>query len=301
MTLFMDNIFDSNRKVFDLEYKQCLVRNFRLLVSAFAFFCTFTAVFAQSNNAIPPKPVPAVYVHDYSGWLSGTEKSNLEYKLRRYWDSTSTQIVVMIRPDLGDFDRASYAFELGNQWGIGDKNKKNGVVVLIKTEQPDRGVFIATGYGAEGGLTDLTSGRIIRNTMSPAFRSQQYYIGIDEGTNEIMKALSGEFTRTAQDDEIGVDTAFFFMIIVFFLIFLFIRFRMRQMRKNGHWYTNDGSMEEDAYPQRRRNRGGNTWWIGGGGWGSGGGGGFGGGGGGGFSGGDFGGGSFGGGGAGGDW
>jgi uncharacterized protein len=207
----------------------------------------------------------------------------------------------MIRPDLGDFDRASYAFELGNQWGIGDKNKKNGVVVLIKTEQPDRGVFIATGYGAEGGLTDLTSGRIIRNTMSPAFRSQQYYTGIDEGTNEIMKALSGEFKRTAQDDEIGVDTAFFFMIIVFFLIFLFIRFRMHQMRKNGHWYTNDGSMEEDAYPQRRRNRGGNTWWIGGGGWGSGGGGGFGGGGGGGFSGGDFGGGSFGGGGAGGDW
>jgi uncharacterized protein len=296
----MDNIYDLDKGTFDKEQKKCQVGSFRLFISIFFFFCTFTAVFAQNNNVIPPKPVPAVYVHDYSSWLSDTEKSNLEYKLRRYWDSTSTQIVVMIRPDLGDYDRASYAFELGNKWGIGDKKKKNGVVVLIKTEQPDRGVFIATGYGAEGGLTDLTSGRIIRNTMTPAFRAQQYYKGIDDGTNEIIKALSGEFERTAESDEIGVDTAFFFMIVVFFLIFLFIRFRMRKMRKTGHWYTNDGSSEEDAYPQRRNRGGGGGWWIGGGGFG---GGGFGGGssGGGGFSGGDFGGGSFGGGGAGGDW
>jgi uncharacterized protein len=190
-------------------------------------------------NVIPPKPEPAVYVHDYAGWLSSGEKSQLEYKLRRYWDSTSTQIVVMIRPDLGDYDRASYAFELGNKWGIGDKKKNNGVVMLIKTEQPDRGIFIATGYGAEGGLTDLAAGRIIRNTMGPYFREQRYYQGIEAGINDIMRELGGEFVRDPQQDDGGEIIGLLFVLVVFLIIFLIIRYRMRQMRKNGRWYTNN--------------------------------------------------------------
>ena len=267
--------------------KTCLI--------AVLLFCS-SGLWAQtSTDPIPPKPEPAVYVHDYSGWLSGNEKAQLEYKLRRYWDSTSTQIIVMIRPDIGDYDRAAYAFELGNRWGVGDKKKNNGVVVLIKTEQPDRGVFIATGYGAEGGLTDLTSGRIIRNTMGPFFREQRYYNGIDAGLNEMIQALSGEFDRTTESG--NPDDWFILLLFLgfFLFFFLYIRYRMRQMRKGGRWYTHDThSPYEDPYPTRRgRGNTGGGWWIGGGGS-SGGGGGS-------FGGGDFGGGSFGGGGAGGDW
>ena len=268
------------------------------LYLAIALLLVHNTLSAQTGgNVIPPKPDPAVYVHDYAGWLSGSEKSQLEYKLRRYWDSSSTQIVVMIRPDLGDYDRASYAFELGNKWGIGDKKKNNGVVMLIKTEQPDRGVFIATGYGAEGGLTDLAAGRIIRNTMGPYFREKRYYQGIDAGINDIMQELRGEFVRDPQQDDTGDMAGLLFVLVVFLIIFLIIRYRMRQMRKNGRWYTNnDSDTYEDPYPSRR-GRSGGTWWIGGGG--SSGGGSWGGGGG--FDGGSFGGGSFGGGGAGGDW
>lgn len=247
------------------------------------------ASFAQKNDEVfPPKPNPAVYVHDYSGWLNDQQKSALEYKLRRYWDSTSTQIVVMIRPDLGDYDRATYAVELGNRWGIGGKERDNGVVILIKTEAPDRGVFIATGYGAEGGLTDLMSGRIIRNTMSPFFREKKYYEGIDAGVDDIIKVLAGEFegkdsSQTPQDGGAGL----FMLLIIALIIFIVIR-RMRKLREGGDWYTHSGP---------RHNSGGGGWWMGGGGsgWGGSGGGG------GGFGGGSFGGGSFGGGGAGGDW
>ncbi|MEZ4892734.1 MAG: TPM domain-containing protein [Saprospiraceae bacterium] len=96
------------------------------------------------------KPDPAVYVHDYASWLSQSEMMFSRQKLRAYHDSTSTQIVVLIRPDIGDYDRSSYAFELGNRWGVGQKGKEQQVVMLVKTEQPERGVFIATGYGAEG-------------------------------------------------------------------------------------------------------------------------------------------------------
>ncbi|MFN4257325.1 MAG: TPM domain-containing protein, partial [Saprospiraceae bacterium] len=109
----------------------------RLLLAM--LFIGFQA-FAQTDAALfPPKPEPAVYVHDYAGWLTPDEKTRLEQKLVRYSDTTSTQIVVMIRPDIGDYDKASYAFELGNRWGIGRKQKNNGVVVLIKTEAPERG------------------------------------------------------------------------------------------------------------------------------------------------------------------
>lgn len=248
---------------------------------------------AQDNSdPFPAKPEPAVYVHDYAGWLTPNEKAMLEQKLRTYRDSTSTQIVVMIRSDIGDYDKASYAFELGNRWGIGRKDKNNGVVMLIKTTPPDRGIFIATGYGTEGAIPDITAGRIIRNTMAPYFRQEQYYQGIDAGVNDIIQALGGEFA--ADGDDAQDSTAGAIVFLVFLCLFLVVAIAFYRARKGmGTMYAND---DRGTY-QRGRNRGGyggGGWWMGGGGggndsgWGGGGGG-------------DFGGGSFGGGGAGGDW
>ncbi|HLP92541.1 MAG TPA: TPM domain-containing protein [Saprospiraceae bacterium] len=252
------------------------------------------ALEAQSQELFPPKPEPAVYVHDYAGWLSPAQKNALEQKLRLYWDSTTTQIVVMIRPDIGDYDKASYAFELGNRWGIGQKDKDNGVVMLIKSEAPDRGVFIATGYGAEGALPDITAGRIIRNTMAPFFRQNQYYEGINAGLDDIISALSGEFKKDGPQQVTQWKTILIlaFIMIVFLLILGTIVYKLRNA---GKWITHSGSGRNRNDPW-----GGGGWWIGGGGGSSGGWGGSSGG----SSwggGGSFGGGSFGGGGAGGDW
>ncbi|MBL7797989.1 MAG: TPM domain-containing protein [Saprospiraceae bacterium] len=249
----------------------------------------------ESSELFPEKPDPAVFVHDYSGWLSAQEKFILEDRLQRYRDSTSTEIVVMIRPDIGGFDRSSYAFELGNRWGIGRKSKNNGIVVLIVTEQPNRGAFIATGYGTEGALPDITAGRIIRNTMIPYFKQEQNFQGIDAGLTDIMRALAGEFKADKSDRE--APPAWIFLILALSLIIIIVVVAY-VVSKNSTVYTGTG----------RRNRGGDDWWHGGGfgGWGGGsfgGGGGWGGGssGGGGWGGGGFGGGSFGGGGAGGSW
>ena len=258
--------------------------------------CAAPLLRAQSDdNVFPPKPEPAVYVHDYSGWLGGGEKATLEEKLRRYHDSTSTQIVVMIRPDLGGYDKASYAFELGNRWGIGRKDKNNGVVMLIKSEPPDRGIFIATGYGTEGALPDITAGNIIRNTMAPYFRQQQYYQGIDAGVDDVFKALGGEFTADQSEELNG--SALLILLIIFAILIGVIIFVFYRVKKGiGTSYTADGK----GRSRRSHDPFGGGWWIGGGGFGggsSGGGSSWGGG----SDGGSFGGGSFGGGGAGGDW
>ena len=61
--------------------------------------------FAQDGSVIPPKPDPAVYVNDYSQWLNTTEKDQLEQQLRALYDTTSTQVVLMIRPDIGFYGR----------------------------------------------------------------------------------------------------------------------------------------------------------------------------------------------------
>jgi uncharacterized protein len=237
------------------------------------------------DELFPPKPDPAVYVHDYSGWLSEQEKATLEMKLRRYADTTSTQVVVMIRPDIGDYDRASYAFELGNRWGIGRKDKNNGVVVLIVSDPPQRGVFIATGYGVEGALPDITASQIVRHLMIPRFKEGRYFEGINAGLDGIMAALAGEFQADRLDRTLRIPL---WVVIVFLLLmFLFVRY----MIKHGTMYTGTGPMHRGPM---RTYRGGRHWGggfgggFGGGGWGGGGGGG-------------FGGGSFGGGGAGGSW
>lgn len=257
-----------------------------------------TGAVAQSDtNLFPPKPEPAVYVHDYAGWLSEGQRNTLEIKLRRYWDSTSTQVVVMIRPDLGDYDKTTYAIELGNRWGIGRKDKNNGVLMLIKSEAPDRGIFIATGYGTEGALPDITAGRIIRNTMAPFFRQQQYYEGINAGTDDIIRALAGEFKDDAKREGGGAGWIVLVIFGAFVLVFVVLYI---VAKKRGTLYTHSGR----GLSRRSRgpfDGGGGGWWIGGGGFGGGSSGGSGWGDGGGFGGGDFGGGGFGGGGAGGDW
>jgi uncharacterized protein len=261
--------------------KACL----RVFWVALAFLPSFLGA---QTDVFPPKPEPAVYVHDFSNWLDRNQVAMLEEKLRRYHDSTSTQLVVMIRPDLGDYDKSSYAIELGNRWGIGKKSKNNGVVMLIKSEQPDRGIFIATGYGTEGALPDILAGQIIRNTMGPFFREKKYYEGIDAGTNEIIKALSGEFKNDGEpgDAKAGMVVLVIFLI-VFFLILFFV---FRAAKRGARMITHSGA-------------GGSMWgagWGAGSGWGGGGSSGgssWGGG----SDGGSFGGGSFGGGGAGGDW
>jgi len=261
----------------------------RLSVLWLAMLFSFP-VFAQSDNDVfPPKPEPAVYVHDYAGWLNPSQKNALEAKLRRYHDSTSSQIVVMIRKDLGDYDRTTYAIELGNRWGVGKKSKNNGVIMLIKTEAPDRGIFIATGYGTEGALPDITAAQIIRNTMAPYFKQQQYYEGIDAGTNEIIKALTGEFKNEGEE---GDAKAGMIVLLIVFIVFCLIIFFVWRAAKRGYKTISSGGSSR---------HGGGDWWIGGGGFGGGSGGSsssgsdWGGGGG------SFGGGSFGGGGAGGDW
>ena len=168
-------------------------------------------------------PVPKVHtsLYDQAAFLSKGEHFALEQKLLRYQDSTSTQIVVVTVTSIGSNDISMYGAELAQKWGIGQKGKDNGVLLLVAKNE--RKINISTGYGVEHLLTDALSRRIIETLIKPQFKLQNYYAGLDQATTAIIQVLSGEFDaapkakRTKNNSKIKA--LFILVVLVFFLLF----------------------------------------------------------------------------------
>ena len=239
-------------------------------------------IFGTGLQAQLPSPSnPPRLVNDYTGTLNASQINTLEHKLVAYNDSTSTQILVLLVDDLQGYSIEQYATEIGHSWGVGQKDKGNGVVILVKPKKgSERGeVNISTGYGMEQYVTDATGKNIIEKEMIPAFKEGDYYTGIDNAVNVIMDLCSGKFTQDEYNDGEGLP-GWLTLLFIIAVIIVFIKFSSG----SGQNYSGGGSR---------------TIWIPMGGGFGGGGGGFSGGGFGGFGG--FGGGGFGGGGASGSW
>ncbi len=144
--------------------------------------------FAQNISA---KSNPPTLVTDVAGVLTPEQKQALENKLVAIDDSSSNQIAVVIIPSLDGYPKEEYANKLFRAWGIGDKKKNNGVLLLIAIN--DRQIWIEVGYGLEGAIPDITALNIIDNDIKPAFKAGNYYEGIDQATDNIAKAAVGEY------------------------------------------------------------------------------------------------------------
>jgi uncharacterized protein len=218
-------------------------------------------------------------VVDDAGILSPAERQSLNETLTAHQEATGNQLVVVTLRSLQGATIEDYGYRLGRAWGIGQKGKDNGALLIVAPGE--RKVRIEVGYGLEGELTDAASRLIIEQIMIPAFRSGQFGPGIVAGVGAILNVISGEPTAPSKKPASETGESFNALFPLFLLgVFVFLSWRSYRNRATSPF-------------QRRRRSGRIPPII----WG-GGGGGFGGGGGGGFSGG---GGSFGGGGASGDW
>jgi uncharacterized protein len=265
----------------------------QLTIILFLIFNIIGSSFAQD---FPEQPNPPRIVNDFAQMLTRQERQALENKLVGFNDTSSTQIAIVTITSIGDYDVADYAFRLGEKWGIGQEGKDNGVLILVALKE--RKVWIATGYGLEGALPDATVRRIIQEQISPAFKQNRFYEGLDNATTAMMAITAGEYTAERRDGGGSAPTAGgLVLFFIFFFILLSLLRRVRNVRRNHYGSSTLGTLASILLMGRmgRRgnysdfNRGGGV--FGGGFGGGGGGGGFGG----------FGGGSFGGGGAGGDW
>ena len=145
---------------------------------------------------LPRRPEPPRLVNDLAGILTAAQVDQLETMLVHYNDTTSTQIVVITVKDLQGYEISKYATEIGQAWGVGQSDKDNGVVILVKpkTSSTQGQVNISVGYGLEQYITDATAKRIIDKEMIPSFKEGHYFTGIRKASQVIMDLCSGNFT-----------------------------------------------------------------------------------------------------------
>lgn len=267
----------------------------RILLLFIVLFCGLN-LFSQGYE-IPEIPKIQTSVYDFSNpkLLTASQKQQLESKLVRYSDTTSTQIVIAIISSTEGEEIKYLAAQWGEKWGIGQKGKDNGVLMLLAKD--DKKITIQVGRGAEPLLTDFQSKRIIERVIIPEFKRGDFYAGLDKGADYVFKTLNGEFKGTRKQKTEGFDPGIIFFILIVIIFFIIIS-RGNKNNKGGGKGFKGGSLADTIFNTiilSNAGRGGGSFGRGFGG--SSGGGSFGGGG----FGGGFGGGSFGGGGASGGW
>lgn len=247
------------------------------------------ALLAPSAWAEPQFPKLTGRVVDAADVLPPEVEARLTQKLEALEQQSQRQLVVATVPGLQGYDISDYGYQLGRAWGIGDKERNDGVLLLVAPQE--RRVRIETGYGLEGILPDGMGFLIINNDIVPRFRAGDMAGGIEAGADAIIQQLTlppeqaEQIAAQAvqQSRRRGSGSPLGAVIPLLFILFFFVLPILRASTGHGG--------------RRRRGFGAPIIWMPGGFGGGGGGGGWGGGGGG-FSGG---GGSFGGGGASGSW
>jgi len=167
---------------------------------------------AQTAFALTIAP-PAGHVNDRAGILDAATVQHLESVLTDFEKSDSTQIAVLTVPNLGGQPLEEFSLAVAEQWGLGQKGKDNGALLLIARDE--RRIRIEVGYGLEGRLTDLTAGQIIRNIITPAFRQNDFNLGVTRGVAAMISAVKGEYhadssRATGETDYTGILIFLFF-------------------------------------------------------------------------------------------
>ncbi|OAB27913.1 uncharacterized protein SAMN05444395_103284 [Flavobacterium fryxellicola] len=191
------------------------------LIALKLFICLLFTQIGFAQFTIPKKPTLQTSVYDYANVLSATEKAQLEEKLIKYSDSTTTQIVVITIESLQNEDVSQLATKWGQTWGIGGTEKDdNGVIVLLA--KAEKKIAINPGYGLEDRLTAGIGGEIIRNIIIPEFKAGSYYNGLDKGTDALFDVFKGKYKgeRVKKTKDKGFPLLPLIVIVIIILVLI---------------------------------------------------------------------------------
>jgi uncharacterized protein len=153
--------------------------------------CMLAACLLSPCTASPAEfPAPTGYVSDFAGVMRPETISQLDGVLASLKDKTGAEIAVVTVKTLGDLDIETYAARLVKEWGIGSKERNDGVLILVSTG--DRRVRIEVGYGLEPLITDAKSGMIRDQYLTPKLRVNDYDGGLKDGALAIAALISAE-------------------------------------------------------------------------------------------------------------
>lgn len=168
----------------------------------YLFFALLPAVNPTVAQAQPAAfPTLSGNVVDNADLLTSDAHNKISHALSEFETATGNQIVVATIDSLNGQNIDEYANQLFRHWALGDKDKNNGVLLLVALN--DRKMRIEVGYGLEGSLTDVIAHQIITDTLRPAFREKHYDQGTQQAVNAIIDAIKGEYSAKS-DYRIGV-------------------------------------------------------------------------------------------------
>ena len=188
-------------------------------------------------------------VQDYANVLSTTEVETLTEKLNEFNRTTSNQILVVVVTNLCGYDKAEFTYSLGQKWGVGQDNKDNGVVIMVKpkTDTEKGAVFIAPGYGLEGALPDAIVKRIIENQVIPLLKDGDYYLGISNAIDKVMEASLGEYSEIIEEEE----SSYFWWIVLGIILAIILFFVLDGFIRKTKWTLKIRKEENVSYAEAK--------------------------------------------------
>ena len=236
------------------DYKKNTKNIFLFLALCMCFSClVFTAQCSQKTIEFP-KPVG--YVNDYASILSEQDIQSVTTYIQELQEKTTAEVAVVTMKTVAPYDINDYAVKLFEKWGIGVKGNDNGVLILLALQE--RKVRIEVGYGLEGILPDGLAGQIIRRTMIPYFKQENYRQGIINGTIAVIHQISREYnvkitglpktfaqkSRRPEGSAIGSLFELLFILLFFVIAFGFksglLGFFLFGPRRGGYWGRSGG-------------------------------------------------------------
>ena len=222
-----------------MRWRSSVIGLVGLLSLAVLFGCLFnnTAFAKLEVPAAPPLERPII---DQTESLANEDIDRIAQLINAERQKKSFQIGVLMISTLGSDDSLEeYSLKVARQWGVGDKKKSNGVLLLIAKN--DRKMRIEVGNGMEGSLTDARASQIIRNTIAPKFRSGDYAGGVEAGVKRIIDVAEG---RNLSDNDMDVESIVSILFIVIFITIIVIAILKgngSNGRRRRYWWLAGGS------------------------------------------------------------
>lgn len=208
----------------------------------------FILLFAAAVFAEDDFPRPTGFVNDSADILTSAEENTITEIAEALERDTDSEIAVVTVRTVKPQTIEEYSVKLFSKWGIGKRDKNNGVLLLVSVD--DREVKIEVGYGLEGILPDGKCGEIIRRYIIPEFKNGHYGDGIIAGVSEIAGVISGKRIGRAGVAQIPTpmpeivteikDSAFLFIVILIIFSFIVLGILQSRILSRRHWSGHHG-------------------------------------------------------------
>lgn len=200
------------------------------IISAIIIALTFCGCSVEDGY---PTPTDKFFINDFADIVSDSAENEIYTKNAALFDKTTAQIAVITVDSIGGEAIADYALNIGREWGVGDEEKDNGIVLLLALDE--REVYIAVGYGLEGALPDSKTGRILDRYGVPYFSEDKFSEGLAAVNGALVNEVCIEYgvstdegyipiNQLPEDDEeeSGNILVSWAILLVFVLIYLFL-------------------------------------------------------------------------------